>query len=326
MPYKYGWKKLDVTVDNISADGEDCGRNITKTSRKIDLEDEDFENFKIEGQLEIDTEVLDEVLPVERKLGKTPVEAVIVARAPHSFSRFVVLRSDIDRNTDTLEFEHEFDRSDIYGRVELKPFLIRKRDADDSYNKYATSRGAKLAEGLKWTVYFDKFDGPGTDYLNIIWRPFDETEGIEAGEDALFYLQIEEEPLLYLNTDQEQVLFKNLHGNNRGKAGTVKQSIYDFITTSVFTQLFVDSVEHIQDENYEVEKDWRESVLSYFVPEMFPHYDVSEALRELKKDWEDEGRNFSRYITEAMTTVQEDEKVKSDMTQLIREVTDVDEA
>ena len=216
--------------------------------------------------------------------------------------------------------EFKLQKDKLYGKVGLKPYLIRTSSQNKS-EEHAGHAGARLASARKWTLILDKEEGVTAGHMEIKYENFSELPSTGNCEDCLYHLNLEvaSEPMLYINKEHEKIRQVLDNKGTRGSYARLREVLFDHISIEVMIKLLLKAAGDI-DEEGEVRYDWESEVLDPFIKEQYPEFDLYEARNHLKKYyWKEEG-GVLELLNEIQLYNQKTYKLKTHIEKLIGEI------
>lgn len=267
LPYRYRSNSLSIVIKSVELDADDVSDEIIGQYKRIDLADYlDWEKLNISGEIEVRKETLKSVIP-EENYGSPPIRITLALRAPETHLRKAAWQEVENAGAGKHHFDFEIKRKNYYGKVELKPYLIRTNSQNVS-EEYAGHAGARLASSGKWVLIFDKREGVTSGHMEIRYKDFSEILSTKDRSKCLYHLDLEvpSEPILYINKEHEKIREVLDNKGTRGAYARLRDVLFDHISSDVMTKLLLKAIEDL-DEDGEVRYDWEDEVLKEFIKE-----------------------------------------------------------
>lgn len=286
LPHEYQKEGLKFDVESFRLDDAPLGDrgDLDEDDQFLSLVDEgNWETLELEGTVAIEQDSVEDVFPFN-EWEETPGRLALVKENPLAMSRDRQILADSPLDGGTKDFTLCINRDDHRGRVKIKPFLTRTEKGGSSGSKHASKIGARVADGLSWTIRLDERDDGGSLLMPII-EDFSDYDRF-PDDNHIHYLSLEapRNPQLYLNKEHPQVI-KVL--NNSGPTGgppRLRDVLYDYIEHSVWTQLLMQTARDTSPDTGEPEYGWQEDVLDIFLDDLYQDLDDNEAAIQLAED------------------------------------------
>jgi hypothetical protein len=286
LPHTYRREGLEFEVDEFRLDGTPLGDRgeLNTSDRRLSLVDEaNWETLSIDGSVTLDQETIQDVFPPD-EWGKVPGRLVLVKTNPLGIHRSRDILAEPPIEPDDVSFSVEIDRTEYRGTLTVEPFLTRARAGDPGATSCASKVGARLADGVPWTVQLDDpTDGGGL--LMPIIEDFGESDRL-PDEQHIHHLSLDEprNPQLFLNSEHQRVI--NILQNEGAVGGPprLRDVLYGYIEHSVWTQLLVQTARDTDEDTGETEYDWQEDVLEIFLNDLYPDVEADQAAAQLATD------------------------------------------
>lgn len=282
-PYRYHRNGLDVEIDTYSVGGTEEGS--PHSDRLVELTGwPQWSEVTVRGTVTIESGVFETVLPREGRRGDPPVELVLARECKHTHDRRLV--DDLGDDSplaegEAYEWELTMEREDVFGRVELTPYLVRKSPGGGPPGKYAWVADQEVATGSPAVLVTDEIETWLEGNMTVRLKPFSKS-GL-PGEN-LFSLDDtkSEEPILWINSELD--LVSNLLTSRvpAGPKATLRDALATQLAHPVWAQLVLWTATEL-DEDGTWNHEWQEAVLEQVVAPMWDidtPEDAAERLRE----------------------------------------------
>jgi hypothetical protein len=316
-PLRHASGALSIDVETFSLDDDDQSFEVDKAGNQVFLEnwEDDWKTLTLEGTLTIDDD-LEPVFPPDEWPADAPAEVVVAVECEYTHIREG--RSiDVDSfEQGTTEFEVTFSSRNVYGTVQLTPFVVRTEDADTT-GDYRTHAGLELADGEPWMIHIDETEDSSGPLLPPIFKSFEESDNDERfPNDAVYVVDKTklESPKLYVNRDHESIA-SALNSGPRGELGRAMNVYTDAILLPALSELVVWTAEDV-DETGEPEHDWQEDLLAQIVTKMYDVNSAVDAGERLHEEF-DAGGRVPELLNKTSIAIQEYLEMSDDMTKLV---------
>lgn len=284
LPYRYDKHGIDFSISSFRLDGGEKITDVNQERRLISLENRGkWDEVTVSGEIKIDQDVIDDVLPVEERL-QPPIKIYIASRCEYTYLRESKLIDSPPVSLEGYDFSVTLSRNRLRNTASLKPYIIRTGDSNAETDEFATAKGVRLASSKSWEIRVDVQESPSGEYLEVLYDSFENKDYLPEG-DQVYHLDFREakNPTLWLNSDHEKITRVLDSRARRGPDARVRDVFFDQISQSVWTQLIVHAATNI-DEEGEVRYDWEDSVLDRFINDIYPDTDENEARTKLSQD------------------------------------------
>lgn len=271
LPYRYERFGLELEPKRCVLDDSRTVRSVNVARHLVDLSEYRFSDVAVECSIELPKELIGTLFPPAER-SRPPVRLVLAVRCPQTRLRRSIDVPLAGSGGSGFAVNVRLRRSDVVGSVELVPYLIRAKDASDgAADGYATARGARLASSRPWEIRFEALRPPIGAHLDIRYANFREDgKAVFHYPENLYQLDCESDnPILWLNLDHARIS-ETLDSNaNVGARARMRDVFFDLISQAVWTRLFLKAAHDVR-ETDEPPYDWEQSVLSNFLPALYP--------------------------------------------------------
>jgi hypothetical protein len=220
-------------------------------------------------------------------------ELALVTHCPATLLR-VARRVPLSALDEPSTVELELRRDDLAGSAQVFAFLVRATDPHERSN--AAVRGARVADSRSWELRIDRKREPQGDYLDIRYKKFADDETLPRRDRGnLYVLDLEqEEPILWINADHDRIAGILDSRGAVGRHARLRESFFDHIAYSVWTQLFLKAAGDYAAEG-EVTYAWQDTVLELLLRDVFPDVRIASERRARLRDlWADQATLMRR--------------------------------
>lgn len=288
LPHRYQPDGLDFSLDTYSISG--------RKPRDIDLKGGEFsidlttippeygsdEKIQLYGTLEVPETVVEAVFP-EGERGEPPARLYVAIRCHDTIFRDSEIVSGAPMKPGTYEVSIPIELSNVRGRVELLPYLIRVEDREGA-GRYAESANVKLASGQRYELIVDATEDFESPTIDGEKARFSELEHLPEG-DKLYSLDFRnpERPKLWINADNPRIADVLQVSGSVGAEPRMRDVILDQISYGVWSQLIIRTASAI-DEDGEVEYEWQRTVMKTFARQMYRVSDLEDAAHLMREE------------------------------------------
>lgn len=286
LPHKYDRDAIEFSVEEFQLDGEPLGERgeVDESDRFLSLVDESsWGTLTIAGEIEVQEDTIQEVFPPE-EWEEPPGRLTLVKTNRLAIHRSRTVLAEPPIADGARSFEVTIGRSQHRGTVHLEPFLTRTRAEEPGATNCATKSGARLSNGVPWTIQLDEpSDGGGL--LMPIIEDFENRDRF-PDDKHIHYLNLDEprNPQLYLNSGHPRVSEVLDNDGATGGPPRLRDLLYDYIEHSVWTQLIIQTARDTDTDTGETRYDWEEDVLDIFLDDLYPELDEKQATVQLATD------------------------------------------
>ncbi len=222
------------------------------------------------------------------------------------------------RNATTVTETFSLLRDELFGTVELTPFLVRASARRVASPGYANEEGARVASGSPWHLRVDRKRPPPGKFLDVRYRNFSEDAVLESRSDCLYALEHEcPEPILWLNSDHPKLAATLNDRGTRGRKARIRDVLFDAVSHGVWTQLFMKAATDFADHD-ELVYAWEDSVFRELLPAMYLARTHTMRLEKLRERLEYGG--LATILSDLDAALQSHLKTTSHMTALVEEI------
>ncbi|WP_245634200.1 hypothetical protein [Halalkalicoccus paucihalophilus] len=186
----------------------------------------------------------------------------------------------------TYDVEINLEWSNLRGKVELRPYLVRA-ERGSSDGDYATRSNVRLADGKIYTILIDSSEREERAFIDGEEMSFSQSAHLPDGE-KLYYLDFRNEsrPKLWINSDNPRITDVLQRDGSVGAGPRMRDVILDQISYGIWTQLIVRAACAIDYEG-EVDYEWQRTVIQSFGRQLYEVEDVTEAALRLRDEIKD---------------------------------------
>jgi hypothetical protein len=288
LPFPYIADGLDFTIEAYALDdGEFRATEFKPGERELNLApdtdttpDETWDTATIKGTLTLPETVVEEVLPADER-DAPPTKLYVAKRCHETIYRDRIDVADAPVPPGDYDVEFELDRERYRGEIELRPYLVRRKDRDD-IDRYAGARNVRLSDDAPFYIGIDRPADEEPPAIDGEAVRFSQEPHLPDGE-KLYHVDFRNDarPKLWLNADYPRITDVL---QSRGSVGTeprMRDVVLDQISYGVWSQLIVRAVTGI-DRDGEVEHEWQETVLETFGRGLTDRSNLESAKQELR--------------------------------------------
>lgn len=319
LPYAFARFGLDFAIRRCELDGSGAITEMDHERHLVELDDDPWERLVVRGEVALRSSVLSQVLP-EQERCEPPVELWLVVRCAETRLRRGARVTEAPTRPGSHPFSFELARPECFGTVEVVPFALRARNAEQPAAGFAHAHGARLAGARAWELRVDRRRDPAGRFLDVRYRSFSGDPVLSAYAGNVYSLDHETEtPILWINADHEAI---SAVLNARGATGTrarLREVLYDRISHGVWTQLFLRAVTHLSDGDGETVWEWEDAVLRRLLSRVFPKL-RTHAARLAEVRGLVAGGELPHLLGLLDAALQDEDNVSQHMTRLVQEV------
>tara|TARA_R110002096_G_scaffold259030_1_gene452626 strand:+ start:100545 stop:101534 length:990 start_codon:yes stop_codon:yes gene_type:complete len=289
LPYAYRKGGLEIADVQVENDLGDRVGLIDRDRHLVDLSNAASKIYRVRGNLRLSQKTVSTVF-FPSELTDPPGHLVLVVRAPATHERFLVEVSSPPCVADSYPFALTLERSRFAGTLEVTPYLLRSESSAQVDSGFASLRGMRLASSRSWELRLDAVSSVAGAFLDVRYQSFKEQAERFAHPDVVFELDCgTEAPILWLNSDHARVCEILDSRATHGVSARMRDLMFDNISSSVWTQLFLSAVWDIREADESTYR-WQQAVLQRFLPKMYSQSGTLEDQRRfLRLDLEDGG-------------------------------------
>lgn len=299
LPFPYVKEGLDFELTEYTLDASESGEiDLRAGEHEIDLTghgdigstdgDQPWERATLSGCIQVPDAVVETVFPEDERT-EPPAKLYVTVRCHDTIYRDRVMVSDGPTPAGTYEVDVGLQWSNLRGKVELRPYLVRQvPGADDS--EYASNPNVRVADGEIYTVLIDAWERDERAFIDGEQASFSQSAHLPDGE-KLYYLDFRNRsnPKLWINADNPRIADVLQSEGSVGAEPRMRDVILDQISYGVWTQLIVRTATAVGpdgDVNYE----WQQTVVDSFGRRLYDVSDSSEAALRLREEIDDTER------------------------------------
>jgi hypothetical protein len=283
LPYPYARAGIDLTITSCRLDGT-AEIPSDAEARLLEL-DVPWNRADLGLAVRVPRDIVARVMPSDEPAQHA--EVVIVVRCAATFVRRAV-RVPLTAVDAPVGAALDLFRDDLAGSAYVTAYLVR-RSALPSGSRYATVRGARLADSRPWELRADRTREPRGEYLEVRYRRFSDDKALPARDRGnLHVLQFDQEaPVLWINADHERVAAVLNSRGTVGRQARLREVVFDPIAHAVWTQLFLKAAStYVRDE--EATYPWEDGVLDLLLKDVFPEVrNAADRRDRLLATWDD---------------------------------------
>lgn len=299
LPFPYSSGGLDFELTEYMLDGTDAGEIDLKASElEVDLTghgnigsqegDQPWKRATLSGRIDVPEAVIETVFPEDER-AEPPAKLYVTVRCHDTIYRDRVMVSNGPTEADTYDVEFDLEWSNLRGKVELRPYLIRQAPGDED-SEYASKPNVRVADGDIYTVLVDAWERDERAFIDGEEASFSESPNLPDGE-KLYYLDFrnESDPKLWINADNPRIADVLQSEGSVGAEPRMRDVILDQISYGVWTQLIVRTATAVGPDG-EVDYEWQQTVVNSFGRKLYDVTDSSEAALRLRDEIDDTQR------------------------------------
>lgn len=296
LPFAYSSDGLEFKLDTYTLDGRETGSlNLKPGQSRIDLTAEGpigssegnqpWDEATLSGRIVVSEDVVSTVFP-ERERADPPAKLYVAVRCHETIYRGRSMVSEAPTSAGTYDVNVDLEWSNLRGKVELRPYLVRTEWGDDD-GDYAKRPNVRLADGKIYTVLLDSSEREEQAFIDGEEVSFSQSAHLPDGE-QLYYLDFRNEarPKLWVNSDNPRITDVLQSDGSVGAGPRMRDVILDQISYGVWTQLIVRAACAIDHEG-EVDYEWQRTVVESFGRQLYEVNDVTEAALRLRNEIDD---------------------------------------
>jgi len=327
LPFPYCADGLEFNLNTYTLDNQESGDLNLKTGQTcIDLtadgpigsseSHQPWSRATLSGRIVVPDDVVSTVFPEDER-DSPPAKLYVAVRCHDAIYRGRSLVSEALTTSGTYDVQIELDWSNLKGKVELRPYLVRTKRGDDG-SDYAAKPNVRLADGKIYTVLLDSSEREEKAFIDGEEVSFSQSAHLPDGE-KLYYLDFRNEsrPKLWINSDNPRITDVLQSDGSVGAGPRMRDVILDQISYGVWTQLIVRAACAIDHEG-EVDHEWQRTVIESFGRQLYEVQDVTEAALRLRDEIED-GEKLPHLVERIDNELQEFIDPRSQLINLMEE-------
>lgn len=291
FPYKFDERGLVLDVVHLEIDGSSFNNYINSPDKEISIySHDDWTKAKLVFDLTASKNIAASVL-ADDELHTLPWVPIITISCPYTRKRKVLSLKVNPKNKYNWIGEVSIGHDEYYKRIDLRAFLIRSKDYLGNDVNIAKKRGMRIASSEDWNIFVDSPVLPPGKMLDIRWINFQKSKDntIREVSGTPFYLDFRRDtPILWLNEGVADLKAVLMSSATRGAIATIRNSIFDSISQTVWCGLFNEALMSIEDDDSggepaEPPEEWQKIILKRMAPRIFIGRNSDEAYEELLK-------------------------------------------
>lgn len=293
LPFPYCSEGLKFELETYALDDEETGDLALKAGQtRIDLTADGpvgsskghrpWSEATLSGHIVVPEDVVSTVFPEDER-DEPSAKLYVAVRCHETIYRNRAMVSEAPTTPGTYDVDVELQWSNLRGKVELRPYLVRSERGQPS-SEYATKPNVRLADGKTYTVLLDSSERDERAYIDGETVSFSQSAHLPDGE-KLYYLDFrnESQPKLWINSDNPRITDVLQSEGSVGAGPRMRDVILDQISYGVWTQLIVRAACAIDHEG-EVDYEWQRTVIESFGRQLYEVEDVTEAALRLRDE------------------------------------------
>lgn len=267
MPFAFERHAVKLALQTLQKDDEPPFTPEPEDAERgeVFLEDDRWTRLLLRFSFELEEGTLERVVSDDERRA-LPIARLLRLHIPRTRVRRVVLVDGRKGGPSLVDVT--IDREDLDGSATFTPWLTRSAHGPVVAG-FANRVGQKLATGRAFVVHpYAPRPKPGQ-FLDVQYRSFKEDAQLKRHPDRLYLLDANgPAPVLFINSDHREVVDALDAKAQSGTKARLREVFFDVLSVGVWTQLFMHSVEALDDEGA-TRHAWQDGVLAELLPAMF---------------------------------------------------------